>query len=61
MTAMAPCAATQERFAIGHDLRGFLSVLDEGRIAEAEKSLNEMLGQPPHPKANNEFVFARQS
>jgi 2-polyprenyl-6-hydroxyphenyl methylase/3-demethylubiquinone-9 3-methyltransferase len=32
------------RFAFGRNWRAFLSVLDEGRIAEAERSLAEMLG-----------------
>jgi SAM-dependent methyltransferase len=43
MTVTAPSVVTEKRFAFGRNWRGFLSVLDEGRIAEAEKSLQEML------------------
>lgn len=34
----------RQRFAFGRNWRAFLSVLDEGRIAEAERALAEMLG-----------------
>jgi 2-polyprenyl-3-methyl-5-hydroxy-6-metoxy-1,4-benzoquinol methylase len=44
MTVTAPSAVTEKRFAFGQNWRGFLGVLDQGRIAEAEKSLQEMLG-----------------
>jgi len=44
MTAIGSSIETGKRFAFGRNWRGFLSVLDEGRIAEAEKSLQEMLG-----------------
>ncbi len=43
MTVAAPPETKESRFAFGRNWRGFLSVLDEGRIAEAEKSLREML------------------
>lgn len=43
MTAM-PLDAAAERFAFGENWSRFLSVLDEGRIAQAEKSLIRMLG-----------------
>jgi 2-polyprenyl-3-methyl-5-hydroxy-6-metoxy-1,4-benzoquinol methylase len=43
VTISTPLANTDNRFAFGRNWRGFLSVLDEGRIAEAEKSLQEML------------------
>lgn len=43
VTISTPLPNTENRFAFGRNWRGFLSVLDEGRIAEAEKSLQEML------------------
>jgi SAM-dependent methyltransferase len=43
MTVTVPSAVTEKRFAFGQNWRGFLGVLDQGRIAEAEKSLQEML------------------
>ena len=38
-----PVAALEERFAFGKNWHSFLSVLDDERIAEAEKSLQHML------------------
>src|SRR6266850_803232 len=38
--------AGPDRFAFGENWRRFLSVVDEHRISEAEKSLVDMLGQP---------------
>ena len=43
MTVAAPPVTKESRFAFGRNWRGFLSVLDDGRIAEAEKSFREML------------------
>ena len=37
-------AGTSKRFGFGRNWQRFLGVLDEGRIAEAERSLREMLG-----------------
>ncbi len=43
MAVAAPLATKESRFAFGQNWRGFLGVLDDGRIAEAEKSFREML------------------
>ena len=43
MNRQDECAVNDSRFAFGKNWQRFLSVLDESRIVEAEKSLREML------------------
>jgi SAM-dependent methyltransferase len=43
MTGVVDSVEARDRFAFGRNWRRFLSVLDEGRITEAQKALQEML------------------